>query len=1101
MFMFSIAFGCATQTVRYVAQTGRDLPHCGNITLPCKTIRFTVAISHAQDTISIDYANGVPYQECDLASRNSAIVLNKTLSFISQRGKPEIQCRSQRRIVFEIPQNSLKMQRISFTSIKLSHANQALANLHDDTRIQITNCLFHENDIAIYLKNPGKCNLQADDSTFVNNTQWGIYANTCANITVRLTNVTFRASPVLLFNAPHGSDQHFEVLVVNNSFYGSSSRRKSASISRENGLLQTHCVMASVLNVTVISSTFGNHSGENNNTKKAPIHIDDKRSQSDITTIINFDRVVVKNILTYQRSAVWLSPALRNRSVVKIEILNCEFFNNTRALEINMQSSLKYHDGSSVTIKDTAFIRNYNPGDGRGRGAAVTFKTGKYDVVSSRFVNNHFENRYLTGVVVLMAQADATFQRCHFENTEPKEDQSHVLQIYSPGNTRLSLKEKNVFNFVRLRRNQPIIIHTSPCSDTYRGYIRLHGEINLTCPEGYRFTSYTPAPLKKRLFDYLEFNCFQCSYKTYSVERGGIYNVNIKNITCLHCPPGGECKDGRLTAKPNFWGIKSTTDGTVHFSTCPLGYCCEDEDKCQTYNSCHGNRRGVLCGRCKRGTSELLFGTECERNEECDSNSFWIGISIIVPLYCLFFLYHKDFMKFLNSAVCLATKFFTRKSREQQIQSQSTETHARDLCGGYLKIIFYYYQIIHIFTSSVGGPGKIVKKIQHFLAPIFNLLVSNLLFTKCPFKDLQPVIKLAILHSLGFLLLLSIGFLYIAWKILISCRNRPTNSSALYIDALSYGKDDSGTEGKHYYFKCRIASAFTHVSLLMYSSSAQLCLNLLHCVPIGESNVLFIDGNLKCLQSFQYFILVYVVINIIPFCLVPVLGSYLLASGSISLTQFCLGCLFPLPLCCHWAKLLFKRWRGRISQGYVAVSPQLEALLGGQDSIDGNNVATPRLAILQVLLGPFRSHSGFLCFPESPIPWEGFLIFRRLIIIVLFTFVNDINLRMHLVLLSCVLILVFHLLVKPFRKSSDNILETLSLSTLIILCGFTHVKAIYNGGDKVALNNSPYFSNLLDTIESILIVAPFVVSFLLIICAVLYVLLAKFLQLIKKIFN
>ena len=244
----------------------------------------------------------------------------------------------------------------------------------------------------------------------------------------------------------------------------------------------------------------------------------------------------------------------------------------------------------------------------------------------------------------------------------------------------------------------------------------------------------------------------------------------------------------------------------------------------------------------------------------------------------------------------------------------------------------------------------------------------------------------------------------------------------------------------------------------------------------------------KCYQILQYFALIYVAINIIPSCLVRILGPYLLAFDFICLTKFCLGCLFPLPLCVKWALFLFKIWRRRTSVGYVAVS-----------SLDV--ASTPRLAVLQVLLGPFRSYFPFLGFPELPIPCEGFFIFRRLVIILLFTFVYDVNLRMCLVVVACVIILILHLAVKPFKRPFHNIMETLSLGKLIILCGFTYVKAIYNGGDEAALNLYPHLYSLISIIETILIVTPLLVSLLVIFCAVVFVFLVWLLKLMLHLRN
>ena len=100
--------------------------------------------------------------------------------------------------------------------------------------------------------------------------------------------------------------------------------------------------------------------------------------------------------------------------------------------------------------------------------------------------------------------------------------------------------------------------------------------------------------------------------------------------------------------------------------------------------------------------------------------------------------------------------------------------------------------------------------------------------------------------SLGFLLLIFIGLLFIAWKVITAFKRSRLDSKPLYIDAVVQKDESDGTSDdfqgqKHktgQSFKCRIASAFTRISLLMYSSTAQLCLSLLHCVPIEDHEVL-----------------------------------------------------------------------------------------------------------------------------------------------------------------------------------------------------------------------------------------------------------------------
>ncbi|CAB3982009.1 Hypothetical predicted protein [Paramuricea clavata] len=115
-------------------------------------------------------------------------------------------------------------------------------------------------------------------------------------------------------------------------------------------------------------------------------------------------------------------------------------------------------------------------------------------------------------------------------------------------------------------------------------------------------------------------------------------------------------------------------------------------------------------------------------------------------------------------------------------------------------------------------------------------------------------------------------------------------------------------------------------------------------------------------------------------------------------------------------------------------------------STDRNETTSTRSesAILNVLLGPFRPHQAFMCFPSSHIPWEGFLIFRRLVLIIVLTFVYDI------------------------QRKSDNVLESFSLGTHVVLCGLTLIKALYYGEDSSFSKRLP----VLNVIEKILIVAP-----------------------------
>jgi hypothetical protein len=122
-----------------------------------------------------------------------------------------------------------------------------------------------------------------------------------------------------------------------------------------------------------------------------------------------------------------------------------------------------------------------------------------------------------------------------------------------------------------------------------------------------------------------------------------------------------------------------------------------------------------------------------------------------------------------------------------------------------------------------------------------------------------------------------------------------------------------------------------------------------------------------------------------------------------------------------------------------------------------------------------------MCFPSSHIPWEGFLIFRSLVLIIVLTFVYDIQLRLFLALILCVGILILHMFVYPFQRKSDNVLESFSLGTHVVLCGSTLIKALYYGEDYSSFSNR---LPVLNVIENILILAPLSVIMIVVIVSI-----------------
>ena len=89
------------------------------------------------------------------------------------------------------------------------------------------------------------------------------------------------------------------------------------------------------------------------------------------------------------------------------------------------------------------------------------------------------------------------------------------------------------------------------------------------------------------------------------------------------------------------------------------------------------------------------------------------------------------------------------------------------------------------------------------------------------------------------------------------------------------------------------------------------------------------------------------------------------------------------------------------------------------------------------LESPFRyDHSG-------QIHWEGVLVGRHLILLILITSVNDPIPTLFFLFTVCKMFLAHHVHVKPFKVASSNNLETTSLTVLVLLSGMNLVHATF----------------------------------------------------------
>ena len=363
----------------------------------------------------------------------------------------------------------------------------------------------------------------------------------------------------------------------------------------------------------------------------------------------------------------------------------------------------------------------------------------------------------------------------------------------------------------------------------------------------------------------LFFSCELCYPGSYSIQRGSSVGMAVEpGFQCRLCPYGADCSYN-IMAKPNFWGYRvSDTVPALNFTFCPLNYRRPPVGtRPQEYNGCYGNRTGYLCGLCKKHFFESLFSTTCQLSTECKDVWFWAVAAAVVAVFALYLI--------LKPPVLPLIYWLIRGSREtEQVSWDKEETNADN---GYLKIVLYFYQVSDLLLISTSS-GILLE--SHVILPFVGFFNFRQMpfgaSSVCPFRGLTAVTKELFLSLGVFVVLTAIFALYLIHRLLLRVmrRNEP----------LLLG---------------RYIAAVVETMLLGYASLARTSFTLLSCVPVGSVKRLFIEGDIVCYQWWQYLITTFIIFFVVPFIFALAWASVKLHGDAISVKQFLLAMVFPLP--------------------------------------------------------------------------------------------------------------------------------------------------------------------------------------------------------------
>lgn len=536
----------------------------------------------------------------------------------------------------------------------------------------------------------------------------------------------------------------------------------------------------------------------------------------------------------------------------------------------------------------------------------------------------------------------------------------------------------------------------------YGIYLSIDTASNITCPlDRYIYLdnkinmTQVQTLSGRRIEDTYKPSCRKCHFGFYNLQRVSAITDATGNMEqCLRCPYGGNCSQG-IVARPNFWGyLKKKNPPTVAFNICPLEYCGPNPASKQisSYHSCYGNRGGFLCGQCNEGYTEAMFSTECRESKDCNDYWFWFFSAAYIICLSFLFIIRPCLLEFLWKHIV----WFRNRNHDGNplrfSASDGQSGNGKHFDHAVLKTIFYFYQIVELLLITTSSEDLINKfKFIHPLVSVFNFQIRswNEKFG-CPFPGLTAVTKQL------FSSLTVFGT--------IAC----ISTTCLIHKAMSYTGCIKGPRINLY------LAAAVETLLLGYERLTDVSLSLLNCVPVNSEYRLFLDGNVHCWQWWQYPLISFIVVFVVPFIFVLYWGSRKLNQQSVSTKELTMACIMPLPLLCYWA---VRYCFNKETRGWQEDTEEIKV----------------------VLQEPFRPPEEEE--DEGTLYWESVLIGRRLVLLCLHSFIADPMLRLLCLDCACMAIFMHHLYKKPYRDTLANACESVSLFSLVIIATFSLAEA------------------------------------------------------------
>ena len=220
-------------------------------------------------------------------------------------------------------------------------------------------------------------------------------------------------------------------------------------------------------------------------------------------------------------------------------------------------------------------------------------------------------------------------------------------------------------------------------------------------------------------------------------------------------------------------------------------------------------------------------------------------------------------------------------------------------------ILVYYCQDVQLVHKTIhGNPFHNYNDVLNALLSLFTrfnwdilTLATNLCATKGSTALTNQVLAMFFIP----LILVIFGIICLIWNAMVQRRQR-------YYTYNGEGKFDH--IGQLLWYSLFLTLLLTYQGHVLETTS------LLKCVPYENGTVWFLDGNISCFQNWQYIVGIYLGLWLAPFSVILIFGPAGLHGSYLSMIQFILFCIFPLPMLIF---LVFKTIVRKLQGGLTTV--------------------------------------------------------------------------------------------------------------------------------------------------------------------------------------